>query len=163
MNILITNAVIRDVIIAGAAVVVAAATVVPGGSSSFSVLWGTAVEGRVTDLVRGGSRDWPSLAALTTEPTTTYDRRHGQCSLQSPNYALESQIFSLPGRTFLFNHLFLVIQSIHFHNLTVCPAAGGRVWLLALHGESVCPKMGTDFIPKSEIINKCAAYRPDIS
>ena len=32
-----------------------------------------------------------------------------------------------------------------------------------LHGESVCPKMGTDFIPKGEIINKCAAYRPDIS
>ena len=97
-----------------AAVVVAAATAVPGGSSSFSVLWGTAVEGRVTDLVRGGSRDWPSLAALTTEPTTTYDRRHGQCSLQSPNNGLESQIFSLTGRTFLFNLLFLVIQSIHF-------------------------------------------------
>ena len=48
---------------------------------------------------------------------------------------------------------------------------GKKIWyvadlsslLLALHGESVCPKMGTDFIPKSEIINKCAAYRPDIS
>ena len=48
---------------------------------------------------------------------------------------------------------------------------GKKIWyvadlsslLLALHGESVCPKMGTDFIPKSEIINKCAACRPDIS
>ena len=48
---------------------------------------------------------------------------------------------------------------------------GKKIWyiadlsslLLALHGESVCPKMGTDFIPKSEIINKCVAYRPDIS
>ena len=65
-----------------AVVVVAAATAVPGGSGSFSVLWGTAVEGRVTDLVRGGSRAWPSLAALTTEPTTAYDTRHGQCSPQ---------------------------------------------------------------------------------
>ena len=37
--------------------VVAAATVVPGGLGSFSVLWGTAAEGRVTDLVRGGSRN----------------------------------------------------------------------------------------------------------
>ena len=82
MNILITNAVIRDVIIAGAAVVAAAATAAPAGLGSFSVLWGTAAEGRVTDLVRGGSRDWPSLAALTTEPTTADDTRHGQCSLQ---------------------------------------------------------------------------------
>ena len=48
---------------------------------------------------------------------------------------------------------------------------GKKIWyiadlsslLLALHGESVCPKMGTDFIPKSEMISKCAAYRPDIS
>ena len=48
---------------------------------------------------------------------------------------------------------------------------GKKIWyiadlsslLLALHSESVCPKMGTDFIPKSEMINKCVAYRPDIS
>ena len=95
--------------------------------------------------------------------------QHGNCShsLQSLNNVLESQIFSLTGRTFLFNLLFLVIQSIHFTTSPCVPAAGGGWgglwWLLTLHGESVCPKMGTDFIPKSEIINKCVAYRPDIS
>ena len=120
MNILITNAVIRGVIIAAQRW--RRPQQPQSGSGSFSVLWGTAVEGCVTDLVRGGSRDWPSLAASTTEPTTACDRRHGQCSLQSPNNDLENQIFSLPGRTFLFNLFFLVIQSIHFrtYNLTMC-------------------------------------------
>ena len=118
MNILITNAVIRDVIIAAQRW---RRPQQPQADRAASVCTGAQprkVDSR-TQSVGVPSGDWPSLAAL---PTTPYHRRHGQCSLQSPNNALESQIFNLPGRTFLFNLFFLVIQSIYFrtYNLTVC-------------------------------------------
>ena len=117
-----------------AAVAAAAATAVPGGSSSFSVLWGTAAEGRVTDLVRGGSRDWPSLAALTTEPTTTYDRRHGQCSLQSPNFSTHMfQYFSTwpPPCSFLYesNKIYHKYSAVHLYdNLIDIPLVIHSEW-----------------------------------
>ena len=72
------------------------------------------------DVLRGGTVVAARCPRLHRPPPPSPPQpwyiQLGNCShsLQSLNNVLESQIFSLTGRTFLFNLLFLVIQSIHF-------------------------------------------------